>query len=140
MTDASPDIAEKLFLFYAITIHFALDCPRRNNGALLVDESGFSDWMFLLLGTRTLIRIAETETSGRLAPLLHHGADRWLTMQVSNLNFEPTSCAYQHLDSKRTLIMIRQSDVELREIYIRAIDHLQSRFKCSSIMGASNAT
>ncbi|KAI1850820.1 hypothetical protein JX265_013300 [Neoarthrinium moseri] len=125
MADPSPATAETLFLFSSVTIHFALACPRKNDGPLFIEESGFPEWMFLLQGTRAFMRITGTQSSGLITPLLSHGTDRWLARQS---NPEPTSRGHQYLDSMRSLISLRQSDVELRNIYIRAIDELQKSF------------
>lgn len=125
MTDPDPSTAERLFLFSCLTIFFALGCPRKGDGALLVGESGYPEWMFLLQGTRAFIRVLGARVDGPVAPLFNHGADRWLAREP---NVEPVSRVYEHLDSMRSMIVLRQADVGLRETYIKAIDELAKSF------------
>ncbi|KAK2603314.1 hypothetical protein N8I77_009779 [Diaporthe amygdali] len=125
MTDTDPTTAERLFLFSALTIYFALACPRKGDGALLVGESGYPDWLFLLQGTRAFTRILGPGVDGPVAPLFNHGADRWLARDP---NPEPVSRVHEHLDSMRSLIALRQHDVDLRNIYFKAIDELAKSF------------
>ncbi|KAK8086089.1 C6 zinc finger protein [Apiospora phragmitis] len=77
-TMTTPSQAESLFLFSVLTIYFALGCPRRDdNKFLLVGESGFPDWMFLLQGTKAFVTMARGGVGidgGALAPLFSHGA------------------------------------------------------------------
>lgn len=125
MTDPDPSTAERLFLFSVLTIYFALGCPRKGNGALLVGESGYPEWMFLLQGTRTFIHVLGSRVDGPVAPLFKHGADRWLARDP---NAEPVSRVHEHLDSMRSMIGIRQSDTGLRDTYFKAIDELTKSF------------
>lgn len=125
MTGSDPSTAEKLFLFSVLTIYFALACPRKGDGALLVGESGYPEWMFLLQGTRAFIRILGTRVDGPVAPLFNHGADRWMAREP---NAEPMSRVHEHLDSMRSMIVLRQADLGLRNTYLRAIDELAKSF------------
>lgn len=132
MTDPDPSTVETLFLFSVLTIYFALACPRKEDGALLVGESGYPDWMFLLQGTRTFIRILGARVNGPVAPLFNHGADRWTAREFES---EPKSRVYEHLESMRSLIALRQVDVALCDIYLRAIDELKKSFAVFDCVG-----
>lgn len=125
MTETDPSTAEKLFLFSVLTIYFALACPRKGDGALLVGESGYPEWMFLLQGTRAFIRILGPRVDGPVAPLFNHGADRWIARE---LNVEHTSRVAKYLDSMRSMIALRQINIDLRNTYLRAIDELTKSF------------
>lgn len=125
MAHSDPSTAEKLFLFSVLTIYFALACPRKGDGALLVGESGYPEWMFLLQGTRAFIRILGSRIDGPMAPLFNHGADRWLAREP---NVEPASRVHEHLDSMRSLIALRQADLDLRSTYYKGIDELAKSF------------
>lgn len=125
MTDSDPSTAERLFLFSVLTIYFALACPRKGDGALLVGESGYPEWMFLLQGTRAFIRILGPRVEGPVAPLFNHGADRWLAREPDPA---PGSRVREHLDSMRSLIALRQADADLRNTYLKAIDELGKSF------------
>lgn len=135
MTNSDPTTAERLFLFSALTIYFALACPRKGDGALLVGESGYPEWMFLLQGTRAFIRIMGPRVEGPVAPLFNHGADRWLAREP---NAERTSRVFEHLESMRTVIGLRQPDVDLRNIYFKAIDELVKTFTLFDGAGGSS--
>lgn len=135
MTHSDPSIAEKLFLFSVLTIYFALACPRKGDGALLVGESGYPEWMFLLQGTRAFISILGPRVDGPMAPLFNHGADRWLAREP---NVEPASRVHEHLDSMRSVIALRQADVDLRSTYFKAIDELAKSFSVFDGVGSGH--
>ncbi|ETS77969.1 hypothetical protein PFICI_10031 [Pestalotiopsis fici W106-1] len=133
ITDPSPETAESLFLFSTLTIYFALACPRKDDGPLFIEESGFPEWMFLLQGTRAFMSIAGDQSNRLMAPLLNHGADRWFARQAgpdSSLDV-----ANRHLTGMRSMIELRQSDAKLRNIYVRAIDELQKSFSILDRIG-----
>lgn len=132
MTDPDPPTAEKLFLFSVLTIFFALGCPRKGDGALLVGESGFPEWIFLLQGTRAFIRVLGPRVDGPVAPLFRHGADRWLAREP---DAEPVSRVHEHLDSMRSMIGLRQADAGLRDIYFKGIDELGKSFSVFDAVG-----
>ncbi|KAL1869600.1 hypothetical protein Daus18300_005454 [Diaporthe australafricana] len=125
MTDPDPSTAERLFIFSALTIFFALGGPRKEDGALLVGESGYPEWLFLLQGTRAFVRVLGDRVDGPLAPIWNHGADRWLARQSE---FDHESGVYEHLDSIRSMIGLREADAGLREIYFKAIEELKKSF------------
>lgn len=128
MANPTPSQAEGLFLFSVLTIIFALGCPRRDDKFLLVGESGFPNWMFLLQGTKALTSvIAGAQKDTILAPLLNDGADRWLARAAGHLD-RPDSKVNQRLDSINDLIQLRQPDEELRGTYAHAIEELKKSF------------
>lgn len=133
MSDSDLATAEKLFLFSVLTIYFALACPRKGDGALLVGESGYPEWMFLLQGTRAFIRILGPRVDGPVAPLFNHGADRWMAREPK---CEPTSRVHEHLESMRSMIAVRQTNVDLRNTYSRAIDELAKSFSVFDGVGS----
>ncbi|KAK6850977.1 C6 zinc finger protein [Apiospora arundinis] len=122
--------AEGLFLFSVLTIFYALGCPRRDDKFILVGESGFPNWMFLLQGTKSFTSsIAGSGTDTVLAPLLNHGADRWLARPAAARDRgTPSSKVHEHIDSIQELIALRQPDARLRGIYAHAIEELQKSF------------
>ncbi|KAK8118758.1 Sterol uptake control protein 2 [Apiospora kogelbergensis] len=131
MANPTPSQAEGLFLFSVLTIIFALGCPRRDDKFLLVGESGFPNWMFLLQGTKALTSvIAGAQKDTILAPLLNDGADRWLARAAGHLD-RPDSKVNQRLDSINDLIQLRQPDEELRGTYAHAIEELKKSFSSS---------
>lgn len=57
----------------------ALGSPRRPDGFLLIGESSFPDWMFLLSGTRQFSEILQDDIfTGPLGPMFQHGFRRSL--------------------------------------------------------------
>lgn len=131
-TSPTPSQAEGLFLFSVLTIFFALGCPRRDDKFLMVGESGFPHWMFLLQGTKAFTSsIVGSQTDTVLAPLLNHGADRWMARHRGT----PGSKVHEHLDSIHHLIALRQPDARLRGIYAHAIEELQKSF---SVLNAAD--
>lgn len=135
MQNSDPSSAETLFLFSVLTIYFALASPRKNDGALFIEESGFPDWMFLLLGTREFMRIAGAQSRGPMAPLLRHGAERWLLRESKP---EPVSQARRHLDGMRSSMAPGQVDPARRDIYLRAIEELDKSFSVFDVAGSDN--
>ncbi|CAJ2509927.1 Uu.00g058270.m01.CDS01 [Anthostomella pinea] len=128
-SDISRSTAQDLFLFSSLTTIFALASPRKEDGFLLIGESGFPDWMSLLQGSHTFIQIAGVETDGLLSPVLTHGRERWHARQNSNKDHD--SPAQKNLDSMQTLIASHQSDESLLQTYAKAIEELQKSFSLS---------
>lgn len=125
MGSPTPAQAESLFLFSALTIYFALGCPRRNDRFLLVGESGFPDWMFLLQGTRTFIAIAGERMAGVLAPLISIAKDCWVAREN---NRSPGTEVHCRLDELRDLIQCREPDPSRTTTYLHALDELHKSF------------
>ncbi|KAI0480378.1 hypothetical protein GGR56DRAFT_671493 [Xylariaceae sp. FL0804] len=125
MADINPDRATNLTLFSILTIFFAFACPRKEEGSLLVGESGFPDWMFLLQGTRALIGVAGVQSDGPLAPVFSYGVDRWWAAQSRP---EYQSPAHVQLESLKGLVAQREKDEKLVKIYSEAIEELHKSF------------
>lgn len=133
MTNPDPSTAESLFVFSVLTVYYALACPRKGDGALLVGESGYPEWLFLLQGTRAFITVLGPRVDGLIAPLINHGADRWMARKPTA---EPVSRVHEHLDSMRSIIAIREKDAALRDTYFKAIDELAKAFFAFDAVGS----
>ncbi|RYP14063.1 hypothetical protein DL765_006597 [Monosporascus sp. GIB2] len=139
MNEVTPETAHSLFLFSVLTIYFALASPRKEDRFLLVGESGFPDWMFLLQGTRTFIQVSGVPTDGPLTPIFSHGTERWRAREYaaneSPVPFPGTpavpSAAEQQLEPLRDFISRREPDGKLREVYLKAIAELGKSFSFS---------
>ncbi|ETS81862.1 hypothetical protein PFICI_06864 [Pestalotiopsis fici W106-1] len=95
MKDLNAENAPMLFLYSSLTMYYALGAPRQKSNFLLVGESGFPDWMFLLRGSR-LFHSYLTE-DGALEPLLHDARQRWIRMFSARLPDDDP--AKRHLDN-----------------------------------------
>ncbi|KAH9887513.1 hypothetical protein F4778DRAFT_756960 [Xylariomycetidae sp. FL2044] len=124
MSDINPSTAPNLFLFSVLTIFYAFGCPRKEEGSLLIGETGFPDWMFLLQGTYAITSVLGVQSEGLLAPLFNHGIERFIARE-DNSNALP---AHQHLESLRELISRRELDKKLTTIYLDAIEELKKSF------------
>ncbi|KAK6858738.1 hypothetical protein PG995_005302 [Apiospora arundinis] len=132
MNGAVTVAASNLFLFSVLTIFFALGCPRKEDEFLLFGESGFPDWLFLLKGTRVFIDAVQTQPAddnGVLTILFNHGSDRWLMRENRPVH---TTHVHQQLDNMAVLIVLRQPDQRLRDIYLRAIGELHKSFSLAN--------
>lgn len=132
MADPTPAEAESLFLFSALTIYFALGCPRRDDRFLLVGESGFPDWMFLLQGTRTFIAIAGERLGGVLAPLIANAKDCW---EARLGRPDAGAAVHRRLDELRDLVRRREPDPARRAAYGHALDELHRSFAIFTTAG-----
>ncbi|KAF3013563.1 hypothetical protein E8E14_010796 [Neopestalotiopsis sp. 37M] len=95
MKDVTTENASMLFLFSSLTLYYALGAPRQKSNFLLVGESGFPDWMFLLRGSRLFHSYIKED--GELAPLLHDARQRWIRMFTARMPDDDP--AKIHLDS-----------------------------------------
>ncbi|RYP09489.1 hypothetical protein DL764_001268 [Monosporascus ibericus] len=136
MNEVTLETAHSLFLFSVFTIYFALASPRKEDRFLLVGESGFPDWMFLLQGTRTFIQVSGVPTEGPLTPVFSQGTERWQAREYA-ANENPVSlpgtpavpsAAEQQLESLRDFISRREPDANLRLVYLKAITELNKTF------------
>ncbi|RYP75434.1 hypothetical protein DL769_003828 [Monosporascus sp. CRB-8-3] len=136
MNEVAPETALSLFLFSVLTVYFALASPRKEDHFLLVRESGFPDWMFLLQGTRTFIQVSGVPTDGPLTPVFSLGTERWQAREHA-ANEGPVSlpgtlavpsAAEQQLVSLRNFISRREPDAKIRQIYLKAIAELNKSF------------
>ncbi|KAK1769385.1 hypothetical protein QBC33DRAFT_533237 [Phialemonium atrogriseum] len=79
LSNVTRENVRPLQMFSILTIIFALGSPRRPDGFLLIGESSFPDWMFLLSGTRRFSEILQDDTfTGPLGPMFQHGFRRSL--------------------------------------------------------------
>ncbi|KAK1991509.1 hypothetical protein LX36DRAFT_619121 [Colletotrichum falcatum] len=70
--------AENLFLFSLLTIFFALASGRYLKESVVVWESAFPDWTFLLSGACSLIKLLNSRGyAGPLTPLLTYATERF---------------------------------------------------------------
>ncbi|KAF9875546.1 C6 zinc finger protein [Colletotrichum karsti] len=111
---------EKLYLFSVLTIFFALACPRKSSDSLIMGESSFPDWMFLLRGTRGLLKILDPRSyTGPLLPMFTHGRERYMHTRDDSKVQSDLLADLQRLVNKTC------ADPELLPTYNRAIDELR---------------
>lgn len=132
MTKPTPANAESLFLYSTLTIFFALGSPRRNDHFLLVGESGFADWLFLLQGTQTFMPMLDDTTKSLMAPLLRHGKDCWFAREN---NPDVGAEVHRQLDRMKVPLLLRQPNARLRATYAWAIDQLHKSFSIFDAAG-----
>lgn len=99
----------------------ALGSPRDHTGlSLLIGESSFPDWIFLLNGVKHLLECLQMAPyKGLLSPVLEIGARRW---QASH---EPHHAESTLLKALEERIASTLRDDTLLEIYQEAIDELR---------------
>ncbi|KAL2874107.1 hypothetical protein SGCOL_010695 [Colletotrichum sp. CLE4] len=111
---------EKLYLFSVLTIFFALACPRKSSDSLIMGESSFPDWLFLLRGTRSLLKELDPHTyAGPLTPMFNHGRERYMHMRDESKIQSDLLADLQRLVNKTC------ADAALLPVYNRAIDELR---------------
>ncbi|KAK2008100.1 hypothetical protein LZ32DRAFT_609734 [Colletotrichum eremochloae] len=111
---------EKLYLFSVLTIFFALACPRKSSDSLIMGESSFPDWMFLLRGTKSLLKLLQPQDyTGALLPMFNHGHERFLHSR------EESRAQSELLVDLQRLVNKTCADPVLLPIYNRAIDELR---------------
>ncbi|OHE95460.1 hypothetical protein CORC01_09193 [Colletotrichum orchidophilum] len=111
---------EKLYLFSVLTIFFALACPRKSSDSLIMGESSFPDWLFLLRGTRSLLEELDPHTyAGPLTPMFNHGRERYLHTRDHAKVHSDLLADLQRLVNKTC------GDAALLPVYNRAIDELR---------------
>ncbi|KAF6843840.1 C6 zinc finger protein [Colletotrichum musicola] len=114
------DNCEKLYLFSVLTIFFALACPRKSSDSLIMGESSFPDWLFLLRGTRGLLKILDPRAyTGPLLPMFTHGRERYMHTRDDSKVQSDLLADLQRLVNKTC------ATPELLPIYNRAIDELR---------------
>lgn len=109
----------------------ALASPRRQDGSLLLGESGCPEWMSLLRGTKSLlVLMGERVHTGPLSRLFVHGQKRWLAMHPE---IKP---GYQDNPSDDSPFFKLQKwleeSVENREtlkVYLSAVSELRATFR-----------
>ncbi|TDZ71780.1 putative transcriptional regulatory protein [Colletotrichum trifolii] len=111
---------EKLYLFSVLTIFFALACPRKSSDSLIMGESSFPDWMFLLRGTRGLLQILDPRSyTGPLLPMFTHGRERFRHTR------DDSKVQTELLADLQRLVNKNCANPELLPIYNRAIEELR---------------
>ncbi|GJC80698.1 hypothetical protein ColLi_03536 [Colletotrichum liriopes] len=111
---------EKLYLFSVLTIFFALACPRKSSDSLIMGESSFPDWMFLLRGTKSLLKLLQPQVyTGALLPMFNHGRERFMSSRDDSRVQADLLADLQRLVNKTC------ADPVLLPIYNRAIDELR---------------
>ncbi|KAJ9152144.1 C6 zinc finger domain-containing protein [Pleurostoma richardsiae] len=126
MTDSVEDNVENLFAFSILTIFFALGSPRQTNGSmLLIEESRFPDWMFLVTGTRSLVHlIGEANlVQGPLGPLNIYGQERW---DLAHKNVEPR-CDYL-AELQELICKSYKGDSDTLHKYMGIVDSLRRSY------------
>ncbi|OLN87849.1 hypothetical protein CCHL11_00548, partial [Colletotrichum chlorophyti] len=112
--------SEKLYLFSVLTIFFALACPRKSSDSLIMGESSFPDWLFLLRGTRSLLKVIEPRSyTGPLLPMFNHGRERFMHTRDESKVQSDLLADLQRLVNKTC------ADNNLLPVYNRAIDELR---------------
>ncbi|KAJ0309114.1 hypothetical protein COL516b_003012 [Colletotrichum fioriniae] len=102
---------EKLYLFSVLTIFF---------DSLIMGESSFPDWLFLLRGTRSLLKELDPHTyAGPLTPMFNHGRERYMHTRDDSKIQSDLLADLQRLVNKTC------ADAALLPIYNRAIDELR---------------
>ncbi|KXH61790.1 hypothetical protein CSAL01_07903 [Colletotrichum salicis] len=111
---------EMLYLFSVLTIFFALACPRKSSDSLIMGESSFPDWLFLLRGTRSLLKELDPHTyAGPLTPMFNHGRERYMHTRDESKIQSDLLADLQRLVNKTC------ADAALLPVYNRAIDELR---------------
>ncbi|KAJ1323928.1 RNA polymerase II-specific transcription factor-like protein [Microdochium nivale] len=77
ISNATPESAQRLFLFGVMTHYYALGWPRKPGDKLLLGMSDFPDWIYFLSGTRALVELSGIPESGPLRPLFAHSIQRY---------------------------------------------------------------
>ncbi|OLN86959.1 Sterol uptake control protein 2-like protein 7, partial [Colletotrichum chlorophyti] len=111
--------AENLFCFSLLTIFFALASGRYLKESVVVWESAFPDWTFLLSGASSLIKYMTSRNyEGQLVPLLTHAKERFFAAR------DDSRAQPEVLQDLRTLVNGSKVDAELLRVYNLAIDEL----------------
>ncbi|KZL79769.1 c6 zinc finger protein [Colletotrichum incanum] len=112
--------AENLFLFSLLTIFFALASGRYLKESVVVWESAFPDWTFLLSGACSLIKLLNSKKyEGPLTPLLTYAKERFFAARDDS-RAQPGA-----LESLRQRVNDSNVDEDLLRIYNLAIDELR---------------
>ncbi|KAH7136827.1 hypothetical protein B0J13DRAFT_640390 [Dactylonectria estremocensis] len=120
IAEAKPENAECLWAFSVSTMYFALGSPRDNNTSLLIGESSFPDWLFLLDGVRHLLEnLQATSYTGTLSPIIARGRRRYMA------SHEPQHENSDLLDALENDIKATVMDSSLLSIYLHAIEQLR---------------
>ena len=98
----------------------ALGSPREPSASLIIGESVFPDWIFLLSGVQHLLAALESSSySGILSPILKNGSARW------EASHQPEHKEANILHELSANVRAAVTDPEELGIYMRAIDELR---------------
>ncbi|KAK1574591.1 uncharacterized protein LY79DRAFT_565575 [Colletotrichum navitas] len=111
--------AENLFLFSILTIFFALASGRYLKESVVVWESAFPDWTFLLSGACSLLKLLiSRDYTGPLTPLLTYAKERFFAARDdSRAHPGALECLRQRVNNSGI-------DGDLLRVYNLAIDEL----------------
>jgi hypothetical protein len=120
MNNIPPEAREQLWIFSILTVYFGLGSPRPQDSSLLLGDSAFPDWLFLLRGVRQLhIELLSPTYDGPLSPLLTQGSARY---EASHTAEHLRSHLLRDLQGQ---INATVTDVAFLTIYNGAIDELR---------------
>ncbi|KAJ0158678.1 hypothetical protein CTA2_11088 [Colletotrichum tanaceti] len=112
--------AEDLFLFSLLTIFFALASGRYLKESVVVWESAFPDWTFLLSGAVSLIKLLKARSyEGPLTPLLTYATERFFAAR-DDARAQPGA-----LEGLRRRVNGSGTNGDLLRIHNLAIDELR---------------
>ncbi|EFQ35800.1 hypothetical protein CGRA01v4_04030 [Colletotrichum graminicola] len=125
--------AENLFLFSILTIFFALASGRYLKESVVVWESAFPDWTFLLSGAVSLLKLLVSRNyKGPLTPLLTYAKERFFTARDDSLA-RPGA-----LECLRQRVNNSGIDADLLRVYNLAIDELRHTMSLALHEGGRN--
>lgn len=102
----------------------ALGCPKSQGTSLLMGDSAFPDWIFLLQGVKHLcLALKSTTYAGPLKPLIAHGEARWRARW--NASHVPQHANSSLLQELQTRVNATVADASLLSIYNDAIEELR---------------
>ncbi|TDZ19195.1 Sterol uptake control protein 2 [Colletotrichum orbiculare MAFF 240422] len=131
MSGLDEENAENLFLFSLLTIFFALASGRYLKESVVVWESAFPDWTFLLSGTCSLIKLLTSRSyDGVLSPIITYATERFHAAR-RDPHTHPEA-----LETLRELIGNECDDGDLSRIYGSAIDELRYPLSLATREGA----
>ncbi|RKU48819.1 hypothetical protein DL546_006762 [Coniochaeta pulveracea] len=124
--NATAENGQLLFLFSVLMTYYALGWPRKSNEALLLGDTGFPEWVYLLRGTKGFIDIVGVPSDGPFAPLFKYAISRFMLRDAPEAS---DSTAHLPLTELESLISQRSCDNDaLRHIYTTSITELKKSF------------
>ncbi|KAH8674282.1 hypothetical protein BX600DRAFT_227643 [Xylariales sp. PMI_506] len=160
--DLSPDDAQILFLFSVLTTFYgknyirdgssiqgdsmvlrkllirtftsseALGWPRKPDDKLLIGETAFPTWVFLLRGTHGFVEVAGVPDKGPISPLFKQAAVRFELREAAHAQ-QP--CSVQPLVDLQTRVAQQQLSAEMQTTYHNAIEELKKSFALAGQSG-----
>lgn len=110
---------DAVYMFSALTCHYAWASPRRPGDFLIVDDSGrIAEWLVLFRGMRTIVESAQAHLlAGPLGPIFRNGLNR-----IAHGGKAGEEAREPHLEELRQLLA--SSDPDTRAVYEEALDQL----------------